>query len=97
MDLGFDPVRIVAAIPEARDYDKLLKGPVTIATEYQTLSRKYVENKKINGNIFRTWGTSEGFVQDNEDSIAQILIDNTSTGSSLKANRLKIVDTLMES
>ena len=97
MDLGFDPVRIVAAIPEARDFDKLLSGQVTIATEYQILSRKWVENKKINGTIFRTWGTSEGFVQDTDDSIAQILIDNTSTGSSLKANRLKIVDTLMES
>ena len=97
MDLGFDPVRIVAAIPEARDFDKLLKAPVTIATEYQALSKKWVEEKKIDGTIFRTWGTSEGFVQDNEDSIAQILIDNTSTGSSLKANRLKIVDTLMES
>ena len=97
MDLGFDPVRIVAAIPEARDFDKLLKAPVTIATEYQALSKKWVEEKKIDGTIFRTWGTSEGFVQDNDDSIAQILIDNTSTGSSLKANRLKIVDTLMES
>lgn len=97
MDLGFDPVRIVAAIPEAKDYDTLLKSPVTIATEYQTLSKKYVSDRKINGTIFRTWGTSEGFVQDTEDSIAQILIDNTSTGSSLKANRLKIVDTLMES
>ena len=97
MDLGFDPVRIVAAIPENKDYEKLLKGPVTIATEYQALSKKYVEDKKIDGTIFRTWGTSEGFVQDTEDSIAQILIDNTSTGSSLKANRLKIVDTLMES
>lgn len=97
MDLGFDPVRIVAAIPEARDFEKLLKNPVTIATEYQALSKKWVEEKKIDGKIFRTWGTSEGFVQDNDDSIAQILIDNTSTGSSLKANRLKIVDTLMES
>ena len=97
MDLGFDPVRIVAAIPETKDYDELLKGPVTIATEYQSLSAKYVADKKIDGTIFRTWGTSEGFVQDNSDSIAQILIDNTSTGSSLRANRLKIVDTLMES
>ena len=97
MDLGFDPVRIVAAIPEEKDYEKLLKGSVTIATEYQNLSRKYVEDKQIDGTIFRTWGTSEGFVQDTEESIAQILIDNTSTGSSLRANRLKIVDTLMES
>ena len=97
MDLGFDPVRIVAAIPNTVDFDKLLKGKVTIATEYQTLSKKWVEEKKINGTIFRTWGTSEGFVQDNEDSLAQILIDNTSTGSSLRANNLKIVDTLMTS
>lgn len=97
MDLGFDPVRIVAAIPNTVDYDSLLKNPVTIATEYQTLSRKWVEEKKLDGTIFRTWGTSEGFVQDAKDSLAQILIDNTSTGSSLKANNLKIVDTLMTS
>lgn len=97
MDLGFDPVRIVAAIPETKDFESLLKEHVTIATEYQTLSHKWVKDKKIDGTIFRTWGTSEGFVQDSQDSLAQILIDNTSTGSSLKANRLKIVDTLLES
>lgn len=97
MDFGFDGVRIVAAIPESVDFDSLIKSPVTIATEYQNLSRKWVEDKKVQGTIFRTWGTSEGFVQPTEDSIAQILIDNTSTGSSLKANRLKIVDTLMTS
>ena len=97
MDLGFDPVRIVAAIPENRDFNALLNTPLTIATEYQSLSAKWVKEKKIDGTIFRTWGTSEGFVQDNAESIAQVLIDNTSTGSSLRANRLKIVDTLMTS
>lgn len=97
MDLGFDPVRIVAAIPDTFDYDKVVSASVTIATEYQNLSAGWVAAKKIKGTIFRTWGTSEGFVQDNEESIAQILIDNTSTGSSLQANHLKIVDTLMES
>ncbi len=97
MDLGFDPVRIVAAIPEPFDFNELISKPVTIATEYQKLSSKWIEDKKIKGTIFRTWGTSEGFVQDNEESIAQILIDNTSTGSSLHANHLKIVDTIMES
>lgn len=97
MDLGFDPVRIVVAIPDTFDYDKVVSSPVTIATEYQNLSAGWVAAKKIKGTIFRTWGTSEGFVQDNEESIAQILIDNTSTGSSLHANHLKIVDTIMES
>lgn len=97
MDLGFDPVRIVAAVPETVDYDALLKKPVTIATEYQNLSKNWIKEKKVDGTIFRTWGTSEGFVRDDPDSEAQILIDNTSTGSSLKANRLKICDTLMTS
>lgn len=97
MDLGFDPVKIVAAIPETVDFQKLKEEPITIATEYQTLSKKWVQDTNIQGTVFRTWGTSEGFVQDNSDALAQVLIDNTSTGSSLKANRLKIVDTLMES
>ncbi len=97
MDLGFDPVKIIAAIPETVDYNDLIKNEVTVATEYQSLSAKWIKEKKINGMVFKTWGTSEGFVQDDENSLAQILIDNTSTGSSLRANRLKIVDTLMES
>lgn len=97
MDLGFDPVRIVVAVPDSVDYDALLKKNVTIATEYQNLSRKWAESNHVNGKIFRTWGTSEGFVQDNENALAQILIDNTSTGSSLKANSLKICDTIMTS
>lgn len=97
MDLGFDPVRIVVAVPETVDFDALLKKPVTIATEYQNLSRFWAKGKNVDEKIFRTWGTSEGFVQDNEQALAQILIDNTSTGSSLRANHLKICDTIMES
>ncbi len=97
MDLGFDPVRIVVAVPENVDFDSLLQKPVTIATEYQNLSRLWAKNKNVDGKIFRTWGTSEGFVQDNDQALAQILIDNTSTGSSLRANHLKICDTIMES
>lgn len=97
MDLGFDAVRIVAAIPKGVDYAALKKKPVTIATEYQHLSKKWAAANGIDGSIFRTWGTSEGFVQDSPDALAQILIDNTSTGSSLRANNLKIVGTIMES
>ena len=93
MDLGFDPVRIVAAIPDGYDFNEIISRPVTIATEYQSLAA----SRKIQATIFRTWGTSEGFVQDRPESIAQILIDNTSTGSSLHANHLQITDTLMES
>ena len=97
MDLGFDPVRIVVAAPETANFDSLIKKPVTIATEYQNLSRQWAKEKNVDGKIFRTWGTSEGFVQDNDQSLAQLLIDNTSTGSSLRANHLKICDTIMTS
>lgn len=97
MDLGFDGVKIVAAIPESAGYESVLKKKITIATEYQNLSRQWAQAKHLDAAVFRTWGTSEGFVQDAPDSIAQVLIDNTSTGSSLRANRLKVVDTLMES
>ena len=104
MDLGFDGVRIVAAVPDTVDFSKLISSssgknsaPITIATEYQNISKKWIREKKINGTVFRTWGTSEGFVRDNDASLAQILVDNTSTGSSLRANNLKIVDTLMKS
>ena len=97
MDLGFDPVRIVVAAPETADFDSLIKKTVTIATEYQNLSRQWAKEKNVDGKIFRTWGTSEGFVQDNDQSLAQLLIDNTSTGSSLRANHLKICDTIMTS
>lgn len=99
LDLGFDAVRIVAAIPEDIDETVLFAGDkvITVATEYETLSKLWLEKKNIKGTVFRTWGTSEGFVQNTSDSFAQILIDNTSTGSSLKANRLKVIDTLMTS
>lgn len=97
LDLGFDPVRIVAAIPEDANFDDLSQKSVTVATEYQRLSRTWLLKKHLSGEIFRTWGTSEGFVRDTPDTLAQILIDNTSTGTSLKANRLKVVDVLMES
>ena len=38
MDLGFDPVRIVAAIPEFQDYDTLLKGTLTVKATIPKLS-----------------------------------------------------------
>lgn len=97
MDLCFDPVRIVAAVPDTVNFENIIKKPVTVATEYKSLSQKWLTARGITGQIFRTWGTSEGFVRDSDDALAQILIDNTSTGSSLRANNLKIVDTLMES
>lgn len=60
MDLGFDPVRIVAAIPDTFDYDKVVSAPVTIATEYQNLSAEWVAAKN-QGNNFPHVGNKRRF------------------------------------
>lgn len=97
MDLGFDAVKIVAAIPMSASFEEISRSRATVATEYALLSERWLKSRGIDGTILRTWGASEGFVREGPDSLAQILVDNTSTGSSLRANNLKVVDTLMES
>ena len=47
IDLGFDPVRIVAAVPDSVDFNALIKDRVTIATEYCNLSTKWLKANSI--------------------------------------------------
>ena len=53
MDLGFDGVRIVAAVPESVDYEALLKKKVTIATEYQNLTKKLMGLFSVPGELLK--------------------------------------------
>lgn len=96
LDLGLDKVKIIAAIPDSMD-ESVIKDGVTIATEYEKLSKNWLKKRGLTGQIFRTYGTSEGFVRQDKAALAQVLIDNSATGSSLRANNLKVIDTLMES
>jgi ATP phosphoribosyltransferase len=92
-DLGFDRVRIIAAVPAGLDDASLKKQRLIVATEYETIARSYLVSKGIDHILVRTHGATEVFPPDDADMI----IDNTSTGRTLEENGLRIVDTIMES
>jgi len=88
------PVRWVLAVPEnapaqtARD----LEGKV-IATEVVNLTKKYLARHGVQARVEFSWGATEVKVPQLADAIVEI----TETGSSLRANHLRIIDTVLES
>ena len=93
MDLGFDKVRIVAAVPNEIDDAMLRSKRMIVATEYVANAEVWLKAQKLNYLIVRTYGATEVFPPDDADMI----IDNTSTGRTLQENGLRIIDTIMES
>jgi ATP phosphoribosyltransferase len=93
MDLGFDRVRIVAAVPGDYDESRLRSKKLVVATEYVNLAEKWLKNAGYQYKILRTYGATEVFPPDDADMI----IDNTSSGQTLKDNGLRIIGTLLES
>ncbi len=88
------PVRWVLAVPEDSPIQSVrdLQGK-RIATELVNASRRYLEAHGVTARVEFSWGATEVKVPELVDAI----IDVTETGSSLRANKLKIVDTLFES
>lgn len=88
------PARWVLAVPEnspiksARD----LQGK-RIATEVVNLTKRYLRKHKVKAHVEFSWGATEVKAHELVDAIVEI----TETGSSLRANKLRIVDTLMAS
>ncbi len=98
LDLGFDPVRIVAAIPEEfksiDELNKKLAGrPVVVASEYEQLARTFIKKFDLNAIFVHAYGATEALPPEDAD----IIIDNTASGTTLHHNRLIIVDELMQS
>ena len=93
MDLGFDKVRIVAAVPETIDDTMLKTKRIIVATEYENIAKQWLESKQIDSLVVRTYGATEVFPPDDADMI----VDNTATGRTLIENGLRIVDTIMTS
>jgi ATP phosphoribosyltransferase len=85
--------RWVLCVPEASDITKpeQLEGK-RVATELVGTVRRYFEKKGIKAHVEFSWGATEVKVPDLVDAI----VDITETGSSLRANKLRIVDTLLE-
>jgi ATP phosphoribosyltransferase len=92
MDLRFDPVKIIAAIPEHLSEKELKKKQIVVASEYENLSRTFLEKEKFNYVFLRTYGATEVFPPDDADMI----VDNSSTGRTLETHGLKIIATVLK-
>ncbi len=94
LDTGLDRVRVVAAAPpELWPGDDAPKRKLVIASEYQELTRQWIARRSLDATLVRSYGATEVFPPEDAD----LIVDNTATGSTLKANNLRIVDTVMES
>lgn len=91
---GRNPLRWVLAVPESSS----IKGPKDlegkkIATEAVGMTKKYLEKHKVNATVEFSWGATEV----KPPKLADAIVEITETGSSLKANKLKIIDELCQS
>ncbi len=87
-------VRWVLAVPEDSPYQKAedLGGKI-IATELVEVTRRYFAGKNVPVQVEFSWGATEV----KPPTLADAIVEVTETGSSLRANRLRIIDTVMES
>ena len=94
LDTGLDPVRLVAALPAKMLVDGALpKQHLVVASEYERLTRNWIAGRKLDATFVRSYGATEVFPPEDADCI----VDNTATGSTLRANGLQIVDEVMTS
>lgn len=91
---GFGPVRWVLAVPEKSPIKSVkdLAGK-RIATEGVGITRQYLAGNKVKAHIEFSWGATEVKAPDLVDAIVEL----TETGASLRANNLRIVETILES
>lgn len=89
-----NPTRWVLVVPEDSPVQKVedLEGK-RIATESVGITTDFLKSKGVNADVEFSWGATEVKVPELVDAI----VDVTETGSSLRANKLRIVDTLMKS
>ena len=91
---SFRKVRWVLAVPEDSKYQKPedLEG-ATIATELVRATESYFAKRNVQVNVEFSWGATEV----KPPQLADAIVEATETGSTLRANHLRIVDTVLES
>jgi len=91
---SFGKVRWVLAAPEDSPFASVadLAGR-TIATELVRVTRQYFDRRKLKVHVEFSWGATEV----KPPVLADAIVEATETGSTLRANRLRILDTVMES
>jgi ATP phosphoribosyltransferase len=90
-----DPVRVVLAVPASVSWQGPADLPegIRISTEFPALTRRYLEAHGVKAVVIPSYGATEAKVPDVVDAI----VDLTETGSSLRRNGLRILDTLLTS
>jgi ATP phosphoribosyltransferase len=87
-------VRWVLAVPDDSPYQKAEDlADKTIATELVEVTKRYFAEKNVPVKVEFSWGATEV----KPPTLADAIVEVTETGSSLKANRLRIIDTVMAS
>ncbi len=91
---SFGKVRWVLAVPESSDFQSVrdLEGKI-IATELVGTTKRYLAQHGVRARVEFSWGATEV----KPPVLADAIVEVTETGSSLRANKLKIIDTVMES
>jgi ATP phosphoribosyltransferase len=91
---SFGKVRWVLAAPEASPFQSVkdLEGK-TIATELVSATRRYLEANGVHAKVEFSWGATEV----KPPVLADAIVEVTETGSSLRANKLRIIETVLES
>ncbi len=91
---GLRKVKLVIAVSENSNIKTLkdLKGK-RIVTELVNVTKGFLRKKKVQAEVEFSWGATEVKVPELADAIAEL----TETGSSLKANNLHIIETILES
>ena len=91
---SFGKVRWVLAVPESSTFKSVkdLEGK-TIATELVAATKRYLAANGVSAKVEFSWGATEVKPPELADAIVEV----TETGSSLRANKLRIIETVMES
>ncbi len=91
---SFGKVRWVLAVPEVSNFHSVkdLEGRI-IATELVATTRRYLASHGVTAKVEFSWGATEV----KPPVLADAIVEVTETGSSLRANKLKIIDTVLES
>jgi ATP phosphoribosyltransferase len=91
---NYNPVRWIVAVKEGSPIKqpKDLQG-ARIATEVINLTKRYLRQHKVKANVEFSWGATEV----KPPMLADAIVDVTETGSSLRANNLRVIDTVLES
>ncbi len=91
---SFGKVRWVLAAPESSPFHRVedLQGKI-IATELVRTTERYLASRGVKARVEFSWGATEVKPPDLADAIVEV----TETGSSLRANKLRILETILES